>query len=363
MRATYYRPRAARRAAGFSLIELMIAMLLGGLVVAAAGGVFLSNKRIYNATETLGRLQESTRVAFELMSRDLREAGGNPCSAAAVPVNHLTNGGSAWWDGWVDGIRGYGPLQAVPGLPAGSGVGQRAPGTPVVEVHSARDTGIRVTSHNQPGDAIGVTGGGGVAAGDLLMACNMDYAMIFEASSVSATEIGHADGGLNCGDAFVFQRDCGAAASPGGGTLGYCLMPDNVAVPHPTCLEFNRGPAQIARISTVRWYIGNNDRGGRSLYRTEVVNTTAGNTPNVVVETLEIAEGVTNMQLRFLEGDAYAAPAGVADWGVVSAVSVQLTFAGAAGALNAREVQGTDGNALQRTTTNVVALRNREAVL
>jgi type IV pilus assembly protein PilW len=353
----------SRRAAGFSLIELMIAMLLGGLVVAAAGGVFISNKRIYNATETLGRLQESTRVAFELMSRDLREAGGNPCSAAAIPVNHLTNGDTAWWDGWVDGIRGYGPLQAVPGLATGGGAGQRVAGTPVVEVHIARDAGLRVTSHNQPGDPIGVTGGGTVAVGDLLMACNMDYAMIFEASSVSATQLGHAAGGLNCGDAFVFQRDCGAAARPGGGAVGYCLMPDDVAVPHPTCLEFNRGPAQIARITTVRWYIGNNDRGGRSLYRTEVVNTTGGNTPNVVLETLEIAEGVTDMQLRFLEGDAYALPAGVADWGVVSAVSVQLDFAGAAGALTEREVQGTDGNAIQRTTTNIVALRNREAVL
>ncbi len=363
MRAHPRRPIPARRAAGFSLIELMIALLLGGLVVAAASGVFISNKRIYNATETLGRLQESTRIAFELMSRDLREAGGNPCSAAAVPVNLLTNGGSAWWDAYVDGIRGYGPLQAVPGLPMGGGVGQRAPGTPVVEVHNARDLGIRVTSHNEPGDPIGISGNAGLAAGDLVMACNMDYALIFEASGVSATELGHEDGGLNCGDALVFQRDCGAAASPGGGAIGYCLMPDNVAVPDPTCIEFNRGPAQIARISTVRWFIGNNDRGGRSLYRTELVNTTAGNTPDVVVETLEIAEGVTNMQLRFLEGDAYAAPAGVADWGVVSAVSVELEFSGAEGALTEREVEGTDGDAIQRTTTNIVALRNREAVL
>ena len=54
------------RARGFSLIELMIALLIGLLVVSAAGSLFISNKRTYNATETLGRIQENGRVAFEL---------------------------------------------------------------------------------------------------------------------------------------------------------------------------------------------------------------------------------------------------------------------------------------------------------
>ncbi|WP_156968866.1 PilW family protein, partial [Arenimonas metalli] len=39
--------RAPVGARGFSLIELMIAMIIGLLVIAAAGGIFVSNKRTY----------------------------------------------------------------------------------------------------------------------------------------------------------------------------------------------------------------------------------------------------------------------------------------------------------------------------
>ncbi|HLT05029.1 MAG TPA: prepilin-type N-terminal cleavage/methylation domain-containing protein, partial [Pseudomonas sp.] len=74
-------PRA--RQAGVSLIELMISLTLGLLVVGAAIGIFASNKAAYRTTQNLGRLQESGQIAFELLSRDIREAGSNPCD-----VNH-----------------------------------------------------------------------------------------------------------------------------------------------------------------------------------------------------------------------------------------------------------------------------------
>src|SRR5690606_16585162 len=79
--SAFQRPGAARRQGGATLIELMIALLLGLVVVAAASGLFLTNKRVYASTETLNRIQENGRVSFELMSRDIREAGGNPCGA------------------------------------------------------------------------------------------------------------------------------------------------------------------------------------------------------------------------------------------------------------------------------------------
>ena len=61
-----------RSSLGLSLIELMIAIALGLLIVAATLSIFSSNKQSYRATENLGRVQESGRTAFELMSRDIR---------------------------------------------------------------------------------------------------------------------------------------------------------------------------------------------------------------------------------------------------------------------------------------------------
>ena len=76
--------RRRRDAAGFGLIELMIAMVLGLIVIGAAFAVFMSNQSTFRANEGLARIQEGVRVAFELMSRDIRAAGGSACSNASV---------------------------------------------------------------------------------------------------------------------------------------------------------------------------------------------------------------------------------------------------------------------------------------
>ena len=84
-----YRIRRMSRFAGFGLIELMIAMVLGLLVLGAAIAVFQSNQRTFDANEGTNRIQEGARVAYELMSKDIRAAGGAACSNLARPdVEH-----------------------------------------------------------------------------------------------------------------------------------------------------------------------------------------------------------------------------------------------------------------------------------
>ena len=73
-----------RQMAGLSLIELMIAMVLGLIVLGAAFAVFMSNQRTFGANEGVNRIQESARVAFELMSRDIRAAGGSAGANVSV---------------------------------------------------------------------------------------------------------------------------------------------------------------------------------------------------------------------------------------------------------------------------------------
>ena len=67
---------------GFTLIELMVAMLIGLIVVAAAGGIFLSNSHVFRTSESVGRIQENIRASFEILSRDIREASATPCGDA-----------------------------------------------------------------------------------------------------------------------------------------------------------------------------------------------------------------------------------------------------------------------------------------
>lgn len=367
---TYRKQPMIKRAtqAGFSLIELMIALLIGLVVVAAAGGVFISNKQVYNASETVNRIQEGVRVGFELMSRDIREAGGNPCSAAAPVVNQMSTGGNDWWADWGDGIHGYDGSDVMPGTVAGmgvfgSGVGQRVIGTDAIEINSALGGGIRVTDHATPSAVLDVSSQGDIQVNDILVVCNMDYAFIFQATALpSATKIQHNSGtSLNCAQEFQYESPCTATGASG--DFGYCFVPG--ATPSAQCDGFGRGPAYVARVGSIRWYVGNNARGGRSLYRATISNRSSTNTPDTLLDAFEVVEGVEDMQVTYLEAgeDTYTPPSGVDDWGRVVAVRITLKMVGTQGALTGNEIQGTDGAALRRTLTHVVQLRNREAVL
>ncbi|HEY0196959.1 MAG TPA: PilW family protein [Rhodanobacter sp.] len=71
---------SARRDRGFSLIELMVAMLLGLLVVAGLINLFIANRRSYQMQSGNNFLQENLRIASDRIGWSLRMAdywGGN----------------------------------------------------------------------------------------------------------------------------------------------------------------------------------------------------------------------------------------------------------------------------------------------
>lgn len=60
---------------GFSLIELMVAMTLGLILIAAVGALFLANKRNYEQNSKIAEMQSNGRFAVQALSRDLAMAG------------------------------------------------------------------------------------------------------------------------------------------------------------------------------------------------------------------------------------------------------------------------------------------------
>ncbi len=63
------------RQTGFSLIELMIAMLLGLVIMAGLVNLFLQTKRSFNQNESIARMQEDARFALDTIVTDLSMAG------------------------------------------------------------------------------------------------------------------------------------------------------------------------------------------------------------------------------------------------------------------------------------------------
>lgn len=68
-----------RRNRGFSLIELMIAMVLGLMLSAGIFTVFSGNKRSSDLNSTMSDMQESARFALNQLSADIRMAGYQGC--------------------------------------------------------------------------------------------------------------------------------------------------------------------------------------------------------------------------------------------------------------------------------------------
>lgn len=321
-----------RATRGLSLIELMIAMVLGLLVVGAAIGIFMSNRQTYRATESLARVQENARTAFELMARDVREAGGNPCVNTLPIANVLNSPAARWWTNltdWGGGVRGYRANEAFPDAAFGGGAGDRVNGTEAIQLLSGDDNVVTISAHNTGGTQFTLNRADhGFAAGDLLIACNSRQASIFQATAVGGVNVTHGAGGTSPGNCTA---NLGLPVVCGAGTVFAYAAPNSVMV----------------KLHSTRWYIGNNGRGGRSLYQARLQGGT--------IVSQEVAEGVRTMQVTYLvRGDsAYSTAQTVTNnnaWGNVVALRIDLGL---------EDTERTEGNTVRRNLIQVASLRNR----
>lgn len=70
-----------RRQAGMTLVEIMIALLIGAFLLGGILQIFINSRQTYRMQENLSRLQENGRFAMEFISRDLRMAGYMGCAS------------------------------------------------------------------------------------------------------------------------------------------------------------------------------------------------------------------------------------------------------------------------------------------
>ncbi|WP_024869839.1 prepilin-type N-terminal cleavage/methylation domain-containing protein [Pseudoxanthomonas suwonensis] len=315
---------------GFSLIELMVSLVLGMLVVGAAIGIFASNKQTYRATQGLGRIQENGQIAFELLSRDIREAGSNPCDVALPAGNIISGAGAATPDGanWYMALAYplYGFESGASGAPA------HVAGTDVIQVLRAGDDVRGLTADLVSGGntATFAPGTPQFKSGDVVMICDMRVLGVFKANNDST---GTTTGTINFGNGF---NDCNYFPQPNAGACAGAS----------TAYLFPKF-SSITALHGIRWFVRDSDgdaTNGYSLYR----QVNGGNAEEVI-------QGVTDLQLKYLTDTGYLDSSALATadaWKSVRAVRLTLT-------LRDTEVKGTDGQPLSRVIENVITLRNR----
>ncbi len=81
--------RVVRKMCGATLIELMIAMLLGLTLVAGIIQIFSGNRVTYQFTDSLARIQENARFSLDHIAFSTRMAGFRGCLADVAVFNNL----------------------------------------------------------------------------------------------------------------------------------------------------------------------------------------------------------------------------------------------------------------------------------
>jgi type IV pilus assembly protein PilW len=309
---------------GLTLIEIMIALVIGSLLMVGAMGLFVSNKRIYKEQDAMGRLQENARFALDLIINDIRRAGYIGCSddvstltntlAGAGTVTNLVSfaniiEGSENAANWVPSAS----TEAIASILPVGGM-QTRPDAITLRHLLPLDNEISVSADMVNGGAATVipvtcsptadcTSNGPVAQFENLAISDCASTDIFAVSAVAAGSLAHA----------------GVALSKGYGTS-----------------------SQISRYVTHRYFIGNgaNDTTGNpipTLFRYTFAQDKDdsdgdSNTAEFLAYSQPLIEGIENMQILYGEdtagsdsvADTYVNAAAVTDWANV--VSVRLAI-------------------------------------
>ncbi|MBL4743508.1 MAG: PilW family protein [Cycloclasticus sp.] len=76
---------------GFTLVELMIALVIGLILTAGILQLFVSNKQTYRVTENVSRLQENGRFAMHFLTNDIRMADFWGCRGQEITIDNNLN--------------------------------------------------------------------------------------------------------------------------------------------------------------------------------------------------------------------------------------------------------------------------------
>ena len=319
---------SSRRQLGLTLVELMVALVLGLVVIGAVVNLFLTNRQTYRTTENLARMQENLRIAYELMARDVREAGATACGSTNIA--NLLNGTPSIWSWQGETLTAYAPGAILPSF----ALDNVTAGSPVLSVVKGSDPAneIRVIKHDQRDAPLTLSSIANLQRGDILFVCKTPYAAIFQATDVDANSrtVSHATSG------DVTPGNCVGYFPPASTASCNPRSPDEY-------ISFTDGT--LVKFQRILWYVGTNVRGGTSLYRK------VGNEKPV-----EMVPDIDQLTLSFLytdiNGSRYLPLDNVPDWTKVQAVRILVRSV-------SMDKIGTDGQPLRREYPFTIALRNR----
>jgi len=268
---------AGKREGGFTLVELMIAMLLSLFLLGSITYVVVNSNKNYNTTDSLARLQENARFAMEFITRDLRRAGYLGCSGDVDTVNSTLKG-KAYGGGGGLAING---LEGIENMDAGTSTWLPSKtvatfSTDLPPVNGSDAFAARYLDLNNPtgvvkempneSAVIFVNPGHEIKEGDIIAVSDCQSADIMQVTHVN-------DSGSSASGKDEIGHNAGGKDAPGNETAKLSK-------------SYGEG-SQVLKFGSFAYYVGTNPNKRRALFRI----TSAG--------TQELVEGVEHMEIRY----------------------------------------------------------------
>jgi len=319
-----------RRIAGLSIVELMVAITIGLIILAAVGRLYVTSRSTYTLEEGLARVQESGRFAMEFLAQDIRMAGYAGCSAnlSNSQVNNLVSPAASATTFNPDGIAGYkyvgttgtslttdwSPAVPLEYFPSGSIT--PIAGTDVIVIQRAETLSTHLVEREGKKDK---------KEEENLTANLKVLNTTAMANTLSQGDILMVS---DCANADVFKITNNPKDTGAGGKFTIAHGTESNTSNKLSTAYGN--DAQIMKLVTRIYFVGrrnNSSANPASLYRKEL-------TTNGVLDTQELVEGVEIMRFSYGEDtnndraiDIYRDPASVANWRKVLSVRTGILVA------------------------------------
>jgi type IV pilus assembly protein PilW len=175
----------------------MVALVVSAILLSGVVKLYAGTKASYRTSESISRIQENARFVLDLMTRDIRQAGFQGCTAnidvniiSSAPVAQNINTGAAGFE--------YSGGNWTPNLPAP--ISGNAVIGDVFMVTSAASTGVNVASLSPPNANVQVVHNNiGILKNDMVFVTDCQTADLFTVTNTPGTNgnqitLAHANG-------------------------------------------------------------------------------------------------------------------------------------------------------------------------
>lgn len=280
---------------GISIIEIMIAGIIGLLLILGITKIFLSCKQAYRMQDAQSRLQENARISLELLNQNIRLAGFLGCHSKSHSPKVIANP----------------PLIAYPSpMISGGDDNTGSFANPNPALYAPLANGIIKGS-----DAITLQFGESCHAWTQQDLSGVDASSGLPPDNTCAINAGTPLVLSSCSNAHIFKQASDASLNTLNG-----MPTQSLGINYPKGSE-------ILLFRSYTFYIRYNPNNQPALYRLDNNKDMIGNNP------VELVEGVENMQILYgfdADNDAsvnqYQEADQVADWSQIVSVRIDLTL-------------------------------------